>query len=172
MLLHDQDKMPPRDVLMKDDDFDYLIDFILHHRYLASSDYRNDERIYLFETARTILIAAKHISKGTIFLYDPIMTIDLEKNECIFTAGIRYLDNWHTEDSDCLLKMSFGLYKRIVGYKCEFIKNEKVLDKIFYSLSENKIYSYDMNFPFPTEFRRVIKRSYNRIVSVMESKKK
>lgn len=45
MLLHDT--MPIREVMMKDDDFNYLIDFVLHHRYLASPDSNNDESIFI-----------------------------------------------------------------------------------------------------------------------------
>lgn len=172
MLLHDHDKMPLREVMMKDDDFDYLIDYVLHHRYLASPDSSNDSRIHLFETARTILTACKHIIKGSLFLYDPLIVVDLDKNECYFEAGIRYFDNWHIEDDDCTFKISYTTYAKQVGYLCEFIKGKKRMDKVFYPLSKCKIYSYDKNFPFPTEFRRVIKHMYNKIVHTLQSKRK
>ena len=127
MLLHDT--MPIREVMMKDDDFNYLIDFVLHHRYLASPDSNNDERVYLFETARTILMACKHITKGSLYLYGPSLIIDLENNICQFEAGIRYFDNWHIEDDDCIFRISFTTYKKTLGYKCEFFHGGKMMDK-------------------------------------------
>ena len=172
MLLHDQDRMPAREVMMKDDDFDYLIDFILHHRYLASSDSENDARIHLFETGRTIITACNHLSKGTLFFYSPKIVIDLEKNICEFTAGMRYIDNWHIEDDDCVIRLSYKTYKKQYGYMCECLHGKKVMDRIFYPLHEGKIYSYDMNFPYPTEFRRYVKGRYNKIVNTLQSKRK
>ena len=168
MLLNDQDKMPVRDVMMKDDDFSYLIDYILHHRYLASSNSENDDRIHLFETARTIITAVKYLSSGSIFFYNPRIVVDLGENICEFETGIRYLDNWHTEDADCLFKISFTKYKKRQGYLIEFTKGKKTLNKLFYPLNTNNIYSYDMNFPYPTEFRRIIKGRYNKIVHILQ----
>ena len=180
MIVHD--KMPVREVRLKKEDFEYLRDYIMHCRYIACQDEGAQpvKTLYLFEAAKTINFAISILSKiDGIAFYDPKLRIDHTLEYAELNVGMRYLDNWHTEEDDCRLTIAFGKDGEFVGYTVYFSRDNTILHMLQYPLYEEdlfknadagkptpiRIFAYDMNFPMPTEFRRIVKMYYSEITN-------
>lgn len=185
MVIHD--RMPAREICMESDDFRYLSDYVMHCRYIACQDEPNIPvpTLHLFEVAKTIVYAFEILSKiKDIAFYDINLLIDHENKFAKVSAGIRYTDNWHTISDDCTFSIWFFMDNEFTGYQVEFIRDGEILEQLRYPLyyeyvtsrEENEepfkiyIFGYDMNFPLPTEFRRIIKMCYNELTFARRKK--
>lgn len=185
MVIHD--RMPAREICMESDDFRYLSDYVMHCRYIACQDEPNIPvpTLHLFEVAKTIVYAFEILSKiKDIAFYDINLLIDHENKFAKVSAGIRYTDNWHTISDDCTFSIWFFMDNEFTGYQVEFIRDGEILEQMRYPLyyeyvtnrEENEepfkiyIFGYDMNFPLPTEFRRIIKMCYNELTFARRKK--
>lgn len=185
MVIHDN--MPAREICMESDDFRYLSDYVMHCRYIACQDEPNVPvpTLHLFEAAKTIVYAFEILSKiKDIAFYDINLLIDHDNKFAKVSAGIRYTDNWHTILDDCRFVIWFFMDNEFIGYQVEFIREGEILEQIRYPLyyefvtnREEKeepfkiyIFGYDMNFPLPTEFRRIIKMTYNELTFARRKK--
>lgn len=164
----------PRELILENDDFIYIIDKIMHYRHVAcQKEAEAVKGLYIFETAKTIAVAAKVLSLiPDLGFYRPYMMIDRIHRTAYLNMGIRYTDDYHSSSDDCILSISFSTEEEWQGYRLKLIRDGEVLAQSEYSLfseiadisrlnpDKYSIYGYDMNFPMPSEFRRRVRKAF------------
>ena len=164
----------PRELILEQDDFEYLINKIMHCRHVAcQKEAEAVEGLHIFETAKTIATAASILNMiPDLGFYKPYMIIDRIHHEAYLTMGIRYTDDYHSSRDDCVLTFSYKAREDWQGYRVELTQDNKVVSYAEYPLfseiadisrlnpDKYSIYGYDMNFPMPSEFRRRVRKAF------------
>lgn len=164
----------PRELILENDDFDYLINKIMHYRHVAcQKEAEAVKGLYIFETAKTIATAASVLNViPDLGFYKPYMMIDRIHREAYLTMGIRYTDDYHSSSDDCKLTISYKTKEDWQGYRIELIRGTEIVAYAEYPLfseiadisrlnpDKYAIYGYDMNFPMPSEFRRRVRKAF------------
>lgn len=164
----------PRELILENDDFNYIIDKIMHYRHVAcQKESEAVKGLHIFETAKTIAVAAKILSLiPDLGFYMPYMMIDRIGRTAYLNMGVRYVDDYHSSNDDCTLSISYLTEDEWQGYRLQLIRDGVTLAKAEYSLfseiadisrlnpDKYSIYGYDMNFPMPSEFRRRVRKAF------------
>ena len=147
------------------DDYSYMIDQLMHQRHVLSAQDHTDN-VYLIEVSKTLVTAMKLVDRNVpeFNVANPKLTIEPSKDRATFEATLVDADaDWRvTKLATCTISFDkdscAGKYHVTIKRKYD----DKVL-KLNYSVFERNIiahnepeysmliYSYDMNFPAPSE---------------------
>lgn len=153
----------PEDIIVHDDDFDYMRNVVMHTRYLNTHDAKVSDT-HVYETAKTIISAMQILSQErTIELRDAALIIDKSDNTSTVQAQINMKgDYYHNPKGHFMIWVRISYDSNEKMYTTVVDTNKGFSHKIQHPVDSTGILSYDMNFPFPSKYRNDVINAYKR----------
>lgn len=151
----------PEDIILCDDDFDYMRNVVMHARYLNTHDTKVSDT-HIYETAKTIISAMQILNQeASVELRDAALIIDKDVNTSTLLAQINMKGDYHRPSYFMIwVQISYDGDQKM--YTTKISSNKGSAHTVQYPVDSTGILSYDMNFPFPSEYRSIVVDMYKR----------